>query len=166
MSWAQSVSYSALYECTSRLASRSRVSRWLPSSLAGFVEVTIGVATPVRETVSAEVGRKIGSRLLELDGHPALELYKNYLGERAVGLPATALQFPLAIRASETHDYELVRTVLTVDEERQSMTFAGHVPEGRPRSSCVERPKAWWVLRRPPRCMPGFRTSSPRWQSR
>jgi hypothetical protein len=46
------------------------------------------------------ITRSEGNVLLELDGHPALELYKSYLGERAVGLPATALLFPLAVRAS------------------------------------------------------------------
>jgi hypothetical protein len=76
------------------------------------------------------VTRSEGNVLLELDGQPALELYKTYLGERAAGLPATALLFPLAIRTGEEADRELVRTVLAVDESRQSMTFAGDVPQG------------------------------------
>jgi len=80
------------------------------------------------------VTRSEGNVLLELDGRPALELYKSYLGERAAGLPATALLFPLAITADAGSggdgDRELVRTVLGVDEERQSMTFAGDVPQG------------------------------------
>jgi len=42
------------------------------------------------------ITRSEGSMLYELDGQPALELYKKYLGERAAGLPATALLFPLA----------------------------------------------------------------------
>jgi hypothetical protein len=76
------------------------------------------------------ITRSEGNVLMELDGRPALELYKSYLGERAVGLPATALLFPLAVRASGTIDGELVRTVLGVDEAQQSMTFAGDVPQG------------------------------------
>jgi len=76
------------------------------------------------------ITRSEGNVLLELDGHPALELYKSYLGERAVGLPATALLFPLAVRASGTSDRELVRTILGVDETQQSMTFAGDMPQG------------------------------------
>lgn len=68
--------------------------------------------------------------LYELDGQPALRLYKQYLGERAAGLPATALLFPLALRASAQDPKVLVRTVLSVDEKSQSMTFAGNVPEG------------------------------------
>ena len=76
------------------------------------------------------ITRSEGNVLLELDGLPALELYKTYLGERAAGLPATALLFPLAIRNNQTASGELVRTVLAVDESRQSMTFAGDVPQG------------------------------------
>ena len=51
-------------------------------------------------------------------------------GERAAGLPATALLFPLALRASSSDTHRLVRTVLAVDEATQSMTFAGDVPTG------------------------------------
>jgi hypothetical protein len=67
--------------------------------------------------------------LYELDGHSALELYKQYLGEHAAGLPATALRFPLALR-SEHEGYSVVRTVLGIDEKDQSMIFAGDMPEG------------------------------------
>lgn len=68
--------------------------------------------------------------LYELDGAPALQLYKSYLGDRAAGLPATGLLFPLAIRESRSHAKQLVRTILAVDEATQSMTFAGNVPQG------------------------------------
>jgi hypothetical protein len=71
-----------------------------------------------------------GNVLFELDGRPALQLYKEYLGERAVGLPATGLLFPLALRATETDSKSLVRTILAVDEQEQSLTFAGDIQEG------------------------------------
>jgi hypothetical protein len=76
------------------------------------------------------VTRSEGSVLYELDGKPALHLYKEYLGERAAGLPATALLFPLALRAGPADQKRLVRTVLAVDEASQSMTFAGDIPTG------------------------------------
>jgi len=76
------------------------------------------------------VTRSEGNLLYELDGRPALDLYKTYLGERAAGLPATALLFPLAIRSDNSEQNRLVRTVLAVDEKAQSMTFAGDVPQG------------------------------------
>jgi len=67
--------------------------------------------------------------LYELDGQPALSLYKEYLGERADELPLSALLFPLTV-TDPTDGRSLVRTVLAVDEEHQSMTFAGDVPQG------------------------------------
>lgn len=76
------------------------------------------------------VTRSDGNVLYELDGRPALELYKEYLGERASGLPATALLFPLSLRTDSSNGESLVRTILAVSEENQSMTFAGDIPEG------------------------------------
>jgi hypothetical protein len=77
------------------------------------------------------VTRSEGNILFELDGKPALQLYKNYLGERAQGLPAAALLFPLAILDKTAKSSEmLVRTVLRVNEKAQSLTFAGDIPEG------------------------------------
>ncbi len=68
--------------------------------------------------------------LFELDGKPALELYKNYLGERAAELPASALMFPLSLRKNSFDEKRIVRTILSVDEANQTMTFAGDLPEG------------------------------------
>jgi hypothetical protein len=75
------------------------------------------------------ITRSAGNVLFELDDRPALELYKEYLGELAAGLPATALLFPLAVRAPGDAR-RTVRTVLGVDESASSMTFAGDVPAG------------------------------------
>ncbi|MDX1698753.1 MAG: FIST N-terminal domain-containing protein [Thiohalobacterales bacterium] len=71
-----------------------------------------------------------GNVLYELDGQPALELYKRYLGDLADGLPATALRFPLALRDGDDEAKSVVRTILAINEDEQSMTFAGDVPEG------------------------------------
>jgi hypothetical protein len=70
-----------------------------------------------------------GNVLYELDGRSALELYKKYLGDHAAGLPATGLLFPLSLRTDEG-DTGVVRTILSVSEADQSLTFAGDVPEG------------------------------------
>jgi hypothetical protein len=75
------------------------------------------------------VTRSKGNVLFELDTRPALGLYKQYLGEHADGLPATGLLFPLSVRV-KPGTTPLVRTILAVDEEQQSMTFAGDVAEG------------------------------------
>ncbi|HWB18775.1 MAG TPA: FIST N-terminal domain-containing protein, partial [Phycisphaerales bacterium] len=71
-----------------------------------------------------------GNVLFELDRKPALPLYKNYLGEKASELPASALLFPLSLRKDRSDDNRTVRTILAVDEQSQSMTFAGDIPEG------------------------------------
>lgn len=68
--------------------------------------------------------------LFELDNKPALALYKEYLGDRAAGLPATGLLYPLAIRKNDSDSHQLVRTILAVNEQEQSLTFAGDMPVG------------------------------------
>lgn len=75
------------------------------------------------------VTRSRDNVLFELDGQPALDLYKRYLGEHAGQLPASALLFPLALRG-ESIDGSVVRTILAVDESQGSMTFAGDIPQG------------------------------------
>jgi hypothetical protein len=76
------------------------------------------------------VTRSRGNILFELDGRPALALYKQYLGEEQVkGLPATGLLFPLSMRTTQ-NSAPLVRTILSVDEQEQSLVFAGDIPEG------------------------------------
>ncbi len=84
------------------------------------------------------VTRSKGNVLYELDGKPALSLYKTYLGDRASGLPATGLLFPLALRSNPQDQKVLVRTLLAVDEKDQSMTFAGDVAQG----SCAQLMRA------------------------
>ncbi len=75
------------------------------------------------------ITRSNGNILYELDDQSALGLYKNYLGEHADELPASALLFPLSIRSDE-YPERLVRTILSIDEAESSMIFAGDVPEG------------------------------------
>lgn len=75
------------------------------------------------------ITRSQGNELFEMDGCSALELYEKYLGKHAEGLPATGLLFPLSLRTKES-DIGLVRTILSVDRKKKSLTFAGDVPEG------------------------------------
>ncbi len=75
------------------------------------------------------VTRSDHNTLYELDGMPALRLYKNYLGDLASGLPATGLLFPLSLRG-EDDDQHLVRTILAVDDQAESLVFAGDIPQG------------------------------------
>lgn len=70
-----------------------------------------------------------GNVLYQLDGKSALSLYKAYLDEYAQGLPATGLLFPLCLLTPDSPD-PVVRTILSVNEAEQSITFAGDMPEG------------------------------------
>ncbi len=70
------------------------------------------------------------STLFELDGRPALDLYESYLGPEAEELPASGLLYPLLIWDPAEPDEHFVRTLLAIDREAKSLTFAGDVPEG------------------------------------
>ena len=70
-----------------------------------------------------------GNVLFELDGKPALDLYKTYLGEKANELPKSALLYPLSVRIEEDSE-PLVRTILNIDNDKNTMILAGDMPEG------------------------------------
>jgi hypothetical protein len=124
---------------------------------ARFVQTLVGADCPPGERVVGAVGfygsairighgsagdwdefgprrritRSQGRVLFELDGQPALNLYERYLGEdEAKGLPGTGLMFPLRIHDPARPDHDIVRTVLAVDRQARSLTFAGDMPEG------------------------------------
>ena len=75
------------------------------------------------------VTRSLANVLYELEGEPALTLYKRYLGAHAIDLPASGLLFPLSIEGAGLAG-PLVRTILGIDAKQGSITFAGDVPEG------------------------------------
>lgn len=78
-----------------------------------------------------QITRSDGNVLHEVDGKPALDLYKLYLGpDETENLPGSALLFPLRIFDPRHPERSVVRTVLAVDHELGSMTFAGDMPSG------------------------------------
>lgn len=76
-----------------------------------------------------QITKSSSNVLFEIDGENALDLYKKYLGKYADGLPSSALFFPISIKTNED-DLFIVRTILSVDEQNKSMTFAGNMTEG------------------------------------
>lgn len=103
-------------------------------SAVGFYGDHVGIAYGSRggwDVLGPErrVTRSHSNVLYELDGQPALALYKKYLGDRAASLPASGLLFPLAIRNDSEQDGLTVRTILSVNETDQSITFAGNIPQ-------------------------------------
>lgn len=74
-----------------------------------------------------KVTRSEGNVLYELDGEPALNVYKRYLGEYAKDLPASGLLFPFEM-LNENHDaLGLVRSTLAIDEAQGSLILAGDI---------------------------------------
>lgn len=65
--------------------------------------------------------------LYEIDGQPALDLYKKYLGDKAQELPQASLLYPLNV-TPEGKKEPVVRTILKINNEDHSMILAGDVP--------------------------------------
>lgn len=67
--------------------------------------------------------------MYEIDHKPALDLYKNYLGSKSKELPGAALLYPLNVKSKNTNK-TIVRTILNINEENNSMILAGDISEG------------------------------------
>lgn len=67
--------------------------------------------------------------LFKIDNRFALDLYKEYLGKYADELPGSSLYFPLSMK-EDKKSVSVVRTILSIDEDNKSMTFAGNIPMG------------------------------------
>ncbi|MDX6746020.1 FIST C-terminal domain-containing protein [Polaribacter sp. PL03] len=74
------------------------------------------------------VTKSKGNVLYELDNLPALDLYKKYLGEKSKELPSAALLYPLNVKSKEDNN-SIVRTILNINEEDNSMILAGDIFE-------------------------------------
>lgn len=79
--------------------------------------------------VERTITKSSGNVLYEIDGEPALDLYKKYLGSYASDLPNSGLRFPLNIKENDDSN-EVIRTLLGINEDEKSITFAGDVPIG------------------------------------
>ena len=78
-----------------------------------------------------KVTRCAGNILYELDGEPALDIYRRYLGEHAKGLPASGLLFPFSMLGEDHSALGIIRTILGIDEENGSLVLAGEIiPDG------------------------------------
>lgn len=76
-----------------------------------------------------------GNVVMKLDGEPALDLYKEFLGEkRAERLPGICLEYPFGLideRVSIAgEEFFQLRCAFNVDHSRGTMTLAGSIPEG------------------------------------
>ncbi|MEM9803931.1 MAG: FIST N-terminal domain-containing protein [Cyanobacteria bacterium P01_D01_bin.56] len=93
--------------------------------LSGDVKVSYGAAcgwTPIGH--KAIVTRSEGTALYEIDGKPALDFCKRYLGDR----PPTA-ETPLAVYDGTSNHYYM-RVPNTYDEDSGKINFLGDIPQG------------------------------------
>jgi hypothetical protein len=83
-----------------------------------------------------KVTKAIDNVLYELDHQSALDLYKLYLKDQANELPASGLLFPLSLvdktgnAIVNKSGNPIVRTLVAVNHDDKSLTFAGDIPEG------------------------------------
>jgi hypothetical protein len=75
------------------------------------------------------ITRSQDNLLFELDGEPALGVYRRYLGEWARELPGSGLLFPISLLEDEQHETGLIRTLLGIDESSGGLVLAGDIPE-------------------------------------
>ncbi|MBU0800627.1 MAG: FIST C-terminal domain-containing protein, partial [Alphaproteobacteria bacterium] len=68
--------------------------------------------------------------LYELDGKPALDLYKEYLGDKVADLPSSGLLYPFAIMRPDGNSVGLIRTILNINEDENSLILAGDLEVG------------------------------------
>ena len=76
-----------------------------------------------------QITRYQGNILYELDGKPALDLYKRYLGDYAADLPASGLLFPFSMLSAEGSEVGIIRTILGINEAEGSLILAGNLIE-------------------------------------
>ncbi|MGE5452105.1 MAG: FIST signal transduction protein [Acidobacteriota bacterium] len=77
--------------------------------------------------VARRVTRCEGNVLFELDGKPALDIYKRYLGHYAKDLPGSGLLFPFEMLGADHRELGLIRTILGIDEAQGSLILAGDI---------------------------------------
>lgn len=78
-----------------------------------------------------KVTRCVGNILYELDGEPALDVYKRYLGDYAKDLPGSGLLFPFEMLSDARESLGQIRTILGVNDADGSLVLAGVInPDG------------------------------------
>jgi hypothetical protein len=76
------------------------------------------------------VTRAQGHTVAAIDDQPALQLYRHYLGDYASGLPQAASHFPLTVFRHADDTQGVIRYVLGIDTQHQSIDVAGDIPSG------------------------------------
>ncbi len=77
-----------------------------------------------------KVTRSRDNVVYEIDGRRILDMYEEYLGEEAKDLPGSGLLYPLAILSEKREETGIIRTLVGINREEGSVTFAGDIVEG------------------------------------
>ncbi len=85
--------------------------------------------------IARHVTRSSGHVLYELDGQPALDVYKRFFGKHVEKLPMVGIEYPLCLldRSDplENPDYSIIlRASVSVNPQEGSVSFSGEIPEG------------------------------------
>lgn len=73
------------------------------------------------------VTKAIKNTVFEIDGIPALKLYREYLNKDALNLPIPGVFFPLGVSWGKNEN--IVRSVARIDESNEALIFASRIPE-------------------------------------
>jgi hypothetical protein len=70
-----------------------------------------------------------GNVLYELDNESVLTLYEKYLGGSFLNVPASSIQYPISLKSDDEKNW-MTRTIIGINKEEKSLTFAGDIPLG------------------------------------
>jgi len=73
------------------------------------------------------VTKSNGNIVYTIDNEPALKVYKEHLSINDEDLPEIGVEYPLLVKKDNR---EVLRAVVGIDKEKQSLIFAGTVPQG------------------------------------
>ncbi len=102
-------------------------------AFSGNVQVGTGVRSGwFPAGVPKTVTRAAGNVVYEMEGEPALAVYRRYLGPLADKLPAVGIQFPFGIvdEVGSLGESPILRAPMAINETDGSVTFAGEIPQG------------------------------------
>lgn len=116
--------------CGSALQSEGVVAMALVGPLSLVTAARSGYSPVSKPRVATRVEK--GNIVLELDGQPALAVYRDFLGPRVSEMPAVSIEFPLGVvpEGSNETQPDLTRAIFGIDEARGALVLGGTVLEG------------------------------------
>ncbi len=107
-------------------------------ALYGHVELAAAACSGYVPIGAAKTITKVdGTAILELDGQPALDVYREYVGGQWVDdinatteFPLGVVQGPLGTQKQSDGVVKLVRAIFRMDQERKALILGGDLPEG------------------------------------